>query len=334
MAERNTALRVGIFTLGGIFALLALIFFLSGSALHPGIPYETYFSESVQGLDVGTAVKFRGVTIGKVTDVGLVSAEYPPSSPDAENQKVYQLVVVRFRVDPQKIGPSGDLDKVGAIQRAITHGLRVQIAPQGITGLAYVELSFVNPVQYPVIPVPWTPQSTVIPSMPSTLTQVQDAAEQIMSSLSKVDLAKMVGDVSQLTDTLDQEVTTGDAHQAIANANTLLETLNQQVKLADLPGTTASVRNLAGGTQTTQILAQLNQTTAQLSKVSAQLPALVARGTATINQANETTADLQAQLGPILQDMKDATANLRDLTAQLEHNPGQVFSPPPPPEQQ
>jgi len=128
-------------------------------------------------------------------------------------------------------------------------------------------------------------------------------------------------------------VTTGDAHQAIANANTLLANLNTKVNQSDLPGTTASIRNLAGGPQTVQIISQLNETTAQLAKISQQLPALVASSQATINQANETTSDLQSQLLPILQDMKTTTDNLRDLSAELSANPSQaILGAPPPPE--
>lgn len=320
------ALRVGIFILAGTVALVALVFFLSGAVLHPGTPYETYFQESAQGLDVGTAVKFRGVTIGKITDIGLVAAEYPPAPAD-ENEKVYQQVIVRFTINPQKLGRTTN------IPNAIAHGLRVQIEPQGITGLAYLELSYVNPQQYPVAPIPWVPDTAFIPSMPSTLTQIQDAAEQVMSSLSHVDLGKIITQVSMLTTTLNDEVTTGDAHQAVAAANTLLTNLNTTLSASNLPGTTASIRNLAAGPQTVQILTQLNQTTAQLAKISAQLPALVASSQATINQANETTADLQAQLLPMLRDMKTTTANLRQLSAELSRNPSQViFSAPPPPD--
>jgi ABC-type transporter Mla subunit MlaD len=326
MDSKRAALRVGLFVLGGFVVLIGLLFFLSGSALHPGKPYETYFRESVQGLDVGTAVKFRGVTIGKVTDVGLVMAEYPAETESERNQKVYQQVVVRFQLDPRKMG------EMGNIKDAVAHGLRVQIAPQGITGLSYMDLSFVNAAQYPAQAVPWKPNSTVIPSVPSTLTQVQDAAEQVLSALSNVDLPKIAGQVSSLTAALNDEVTTGDAHQALANVKTLLATLNTQVQQADLPGTSAAVRNLAGGPQTMQILAQLNRTTAQLAKISAALPALVARSQATINQTNETTADLQAQLLPMLQDMRATTANLRELSASLQRNPGQVLMAPPPPE--
>jgi ABC-type transporter Mla subunit MlaD len=327
MESRNAALRVGMFVLAGIVGLLALIFFLSGGILNPGIQQETYFQESVQGLDVGTAVKFRGVTIGQVTDVGLVAAEYPPPNPGDDDQKVYQQIVVRFKVDPRKIGNISDLSHL------ISHGLRVQIEPQGITGLSYVDLSFVNPLQYPVQSVPWTPDSTVIPSIPSTLTQLQDAVEQVMSSLTHVNLGKMVDQISSLTSTLNDEVTTGDAHQAVANAKALLANLNTTVQQTNLPATTASVRNLMQGPQTEQIIAELNQTTAQLAKVSGQLPALVASSQAAINQANETTSDLQAQLIPILQDMKTTTANLRVLSSTLARNPSQVIlGAPPPPE--
>lgn len=327
MPANATALRVGLFVIAGMIALLALIFFLSGSALQPGVAYEFYFQESGAGLDVGTAVKFRGVTIGKITDVGLVSAEYPPSNPEMLDQKIYQQVVVRFRVNPKKIG------NIQNINDAIATGLRVQIEPQGITGLSYLELSFVNPKDFPVQPVPWSSQSTVIPSMPSTLTQVQDAVEQIMSSLSTAGVGKIVGQVSSLATTLNQEITTGDAHQALANANALLANLNTTLTATNLPATTGDIRTLAAGPQTEQIIAQLNQTTAQLAKISSQLPALIASSQSTINQANETTADVQSQLLPILQDMKSTTDNLRSLSADLSRNPSQaLFSAPPPPD--
>jgi ABC-type transporter Mla subunit MlaD len=324
MGTSSAGFRVGAFVLAGGVALLALLFFLTGGRFNQGVLYETYFHESVQGLDIGSAVKYRGVTVGQVVYMELVAAQYSPPDSAAAGQPVYQQVMVRFRMDPRKVGA------MQGIQTAIAQGLRVQILPQGITGLSYIDLSFVDPRTYPVQPVPWKPRETFIPSRPSTLTQVQNTVQNLITSLNQANIGKLTGQLGELISTLNQEASTGDAHQAVANANTLLVTLNQVVTQSDLPGTAASIRNLAGGPQTRQLLTQLDQTTMQLAKVSAELPALVSASQSAVNQANETTADVQAQLLPILRDMKTTTDNLRDLSAELSANPGRIFAAPPP----
>lgn len=328
MELNSASFRVGAFVLGGLACLVALFLFLSGGLFQGGTEYETYFSESVQGLSVGTQVKYRGVPVGDVTYLGLVASDYAPDIQVVEHEKQYRQIVVRFRLDFKKVGPVD-------IEKGVKAGLRTQIKPQGITGLAYVDISFVDPKSYPVAALPWTPDYPVIPSVPSTLTQVQDAAEKIFNALGQVDIVQMSDNLSHLLGTLNQEVSAGDARKAIISADQLLTTLNQVVQQSDLPGTAASIRNLAGGEQTQQLLAQLNQTTAQLAKASAQLPALVSASQAAVNQATETTADLQAQLLPILQSMKTTVNNLSDLSSSLAANPGQVIlGAPPPPAQQ
>ena len=76
MGGRGVYLRVGLFILGGLALLVGLIWFLAGGRVGRGPLFESYFSELVQGLDAGAAVKFRGVTIGRVSELGLVNAEY------------------------------------------------------------------------------------------------------------------------------------------------------------------------------------------------------------------------------------------------------------------
>src|ERR1700688_1749187 len=90
-------LRVGLLIVAGLVLLVALIWFLGGGQIRHGTVFESYFSESVQGLEVGAAVKYRGVTIGRVTALGLVSAEYgeDESMIDRERQP-YRLVFVRY----------------------------------------------------------------------------------------------------------------------------------------------------------------------------------------------------------------------------------------------
>ena len=146
----------------------------------------------MQGLEVGAAVKYRGVTIGRVTEIGLTSAEYGGGQPIQLERNTYRLVFVRYAVDTKKIGQMPDTSE------AVSLGLRIRLASQGITGLSYLELDFVDPARYPAQDVPWQPLATYIPSMPSTFAQVQDAAQQVLAKLSRVDIDTLATQVTGL----------------------------------------------------------------------------------------------------------------------------------------
>ena len=103
--ERASFLRVGVLLLVGGAIALGLILFIGGQRIRQGERFETYFRESVQGLDVGAPVKYRGVTLGRVTEIGLVNAEYPPEAGAELSSRSYQLVFVRYIIDGSKIGP-------------------------------------------------------------------------------------------------------------------------------------------------------------------------------------------------------------------------------------
>ena len=70
----RTSLKLGFFA---IFALIAIAGIVLGLGIRvkagDGTRYHTYFDESVQGLDKGAMVKFRGVRIGKVTSVSIAA---------------------------------------------------------------------------------------------------------------------------------------------------------------------------------------------------------------------------------------------------------------------
>ncbi|HEX5022304.1 MAG TPA: MlaD family protein, partial [Candidatus Binatia bacterium] len=75
--EKLSYFKIGIFVISatviGVFGLLVLGV---GSILQKKALVETYIDESVQGLDVGSRLKFRGVPVGSVEQISLTSAEY------------------------------------------------------------------------------------------------------------------------------------------------------------------------------------------------------------------------------------------------------------------
>jgi ABC-type transporter Mla subunit MlaD len=322
---RGAFLRVGLLILGGIAALVGLVLFLAGAGLRGSEQFETYFGESVQGLDVGTPIKYRGVTIGRVSDIGLTAAEYGAAGALEAQGQIYRLVFVRYVIDPAKIG------KLPDIAEAIRSGLRARLASQGITGLSYIELDFVNPVLYPPEQVPWHPKVTYIPSVPSTYTQVRDAAQEFLGRLNKVDIEALSSSIIGLVGDVRQELKTGDTHTALVQATALLATLQQAIQAADLPGMTADLKQTSAAARGVIQGKDVHALLASASAAAARLPALIAALDATARRTDASAADVQRDLVPLLRDLSATAANLRETTDALRQYPAGVLLGGPPP---
>ncbi len=333
--SRRLYFRVGALVLAALALTVGFVLFFTASRFgRSATIYETYLRESVQGLDIGSAVRYRGVAIGRVTEVGLVTAEY--RVPDRTTfGAVFQLVFVRFAVDIAKAG------EVPSVDEAIRLGLRVRIAAQGITGVNYLELDFLDPDRFPPREVPWTPRYPYVPAVPSTVAQVQNAAENLLQKLQGADVIGLLDNGIGLAGELRAQLRDGDAAVALREAASLLRSLRAQAESADLPalaaelrGTAAEARALLTARETQQTLANAAATMAELRTVVARLPNTVSTLDGSLRNVRGATTDLQAELGPILRDLRVAVANLRETTEQLRRYPSQAIlgAPPPAPE--
>src|SRR5512139_2500187 len=98
MSTKSGYLKLGLFVILGSLALIASVVYLGGSTYFVDrIQVETYFKESVQGLDVGAPVKFRGVPVGVVQRITFVAAEYGTPASASPDQRMY--VRVQFGID-------------------------------------------------------------------------------------------------------------------------------------------------------------------------------------------------------------------------------------------
>ena len=332
MTARGAPLRVGLLILAGLALVVGFVWFFGGQPIAHATLFETYFTESVQGLEIGAPVKYRGVTLGRVTDTGLASAEYESGRVMDPEQPSYRQVYVRYQVDRDRVGQLPD------ITAAVNHGLRARLASQGITGLSYLELDFVDPAKYPAPLPPWRPKAEYIPSMPSTLSQVQNAAQQVLARLNDVDFATLATSLTQLVQDLREELTSGGAHAALGEIQALLHTLHDAVQAADLPGLSAEWRRTAQGVHEMvqgddmkRLLAGSSQSADRLARAAGQLPPLIAALQNTAQHAGSTTADAERALVPLLRDMQATAQNLREVTEALRNAPAQVLMGQPPP---
>lgn len=331
MEGRGTPLRVGLLIVGGIAVLLALVWFLRGGQVNNGTMFVTYFSETVQGLEIGSKVEYRGVTVGRVVQVGVVSAIHGTEEQGAEDP-LYRQVYAKYVVDTARIG------HFPSVEEAVRLGLRAQINTQLITGLGYINLDFVNPATYPFATVPWKPQAEYVPSMPSTFAQVQNAGQHLLAKLDKVDVAGLVTSLTTLSESLDQELASGDVHTTLAAATGLLTSADTAVKGADLPGLATNLRQtsdkmqaLATSPELKALLGNGAMATQNLAKLTDRMSGLIKSLDATVRQVTSGAAQLQAGLAPMMRNMQAASENLRELTTSLRQYPAQVLSGPPPP---
>ena len=309
-------LRVGALIVAGGALMVGFVLVLTAGRFgEQGIIYETYLRESVQGLEVGSGVRYRGVAIGRITEISLAAAEYGQGQATAYTGD-YQLVVVRYAVDMKRVGPVPDY------RAAMDLGLRTRLASQGLTGLSYLELDFLEsargqPVQAP----PWTPRYTFIPSTRSTVTAVTTAAEAIIERLGRLDIEGLVNGATLLVTDLRAQLGDGDVAMLVREGSTTLRTLRE---------TAAALQGIAQSPDLRATLANANAATAELRTALARLPALIQAMETTVRTARSLSTDTQADLAPILRDLRATTANLRETTEALRRSPGQaIFGGPP-----
>lgn len=325
MAGPRTQFSVGLLVLAGAVLLVGFVLFLTADRLRSGDAlFETYTRESVQGLEVGSPVRYRGVQIGRVAGIALAAAEY--RRPAGENfAGAFQLVVVRFTVD---LARTGDIPST---EGAVAAGLRTRLATQGLTGVTYIELDFVDPDRFPAPSVPWQPIHPVIPNQPSTAAQVQTAAETLLRRLEGVPVEEIVANLNGVLLDIRSRLESPEADALLRESAALLQDLRGQVDQAQIPaaigelrGAAAGVRGLAEGREVRALLAELTRTTQELRRVAQSLGP-------TVGRVNATVGDVQADLAPILRDLRAATSNLRETTEALRRSPSQALLGAPPP---
>jgi len=154
-AKTNYTL-VGLFVITSIvFIFVFVIWLIKPADKQELTAYKIYFSESVSGLNVDSPVKYRGVTIGKVTKMQI----------NKENIEEIQVDILVDKDAPIKVDTEAKLKS------------------QGITGLNYIDLSQ-GDKSTPLL-CSEGESDKVIKSVPSFLVKVEESFGSVSLNLSK-----------------------------------------------------------------------------------------------------------------------------------------------------
>jgi ABC-type transporter Mla subunit MlaD len=135
MNEYNRNLRIGLFCVSGLVLFIAMLFFLGLSDLFAQkATLRTFFSESVQGLSIGSQVKYRGVPIGTVSKIQILTSE--------------KVIAVDMDIELKhffstKTSEATNYSKfLDFINNDIKSGLRCRLEFAGITGMKFIDLDY------------------------------------------------------------------------------------------------------------------------------------------------------------------------------------------------
>jgi paraquat-inducible protein B len=339
MAQQGgTYFRVGLLILAAIGLGIGFVLFLTAN--RPGqesFIVETYLRESVTGLDTGAPVRFRGVAVGRVTQIAIANVEYRDAAFTTLRDQA-ALILVRFSLDSRRFGIQAT---EANLRRLADEGLRVRLASQGVTGVSYLEMDFVDTQRFPPLQVAWQAAHPIVHPMPSTIAQVQTAAEALLARLERVPVEALLNDIASLVAELRNQLSPeGGATGVIAEARATLGAIRGAVDgagvpaaVAELRGVAEELRRLIGSEELRGAFADVGRAAADLRIAIARLPAAIQGVEAAVRSARIATADTSAELAPLLRDLRTAAANLRDVTETLRRSPSQAIlgAPPPPP---
>lgn len=354
--------KIGFFVLSG-FALIFLVIGVAGARVFNKqvILAETYFTESVTGLDIGSPVKYRGVPVGEVSHIGFVSSEYADQLPDQVSVEGVNQILVIMALDPKKFAPIRNHTPATFLNRLVQDGLRVKVAALGLTGLSFLELDYFKSAQSlrRTLPVIWKPKNPYIPSAPSTMLTFKTSMDDVLYKLSQINIPALGDELLAMLYLLENKIVKVDVAALTSEATSLfaeLRATNRSIQelvsspeLKRLPDDVAATAGSARRIATT-VEAQLDPLVTSIRSVSDRASVLADKLTgittnaggrvevtvATLNQTaqtlNRTAASQQNSLADLIQHLRSASAGLDQIIAELRANPSALlFGRPPEP---
>lgn len=271
--------KLGLFTLAGVAAVVVTLFALGWRSKSDVVTYHTFFDESVNGLDVGAPVRYRGVLVGSVSDVRI--------APD--NQYVDAVLSLDGK-DARRLGLATPAPN-----------LRTQLGTQGITGVKFVDIDFFDPKTNPAVLPPNAPPNT-IPSTASFLKSLTDDLEAVVKRL-----PELIDTTTTSIHAIERALRDIDDEHVVANVAKTVRDVDGAV--GDLRTIFADVGQARLPAHAARALDQLSES---VTKVNALLDAVGNDGG--LVTSTQRAADQVTELGRSTnRDVRDLDRTLRDL---------------------
>ena len=318
MAVEKSYARLGFFiVLTLVLLLVTAVFFIQRLKKRPAIGMVTYTTDNVFGLDVSSAVRLRGVPVGRVTDIRV--------NPHGTIVQIdFEMFLDRLNTIGLDVSRLRTLTDVGGV---FPH-LRAQLMGNPITGEAYLLLDQPeNPP--PPMELGFKPNRPYVPSVPSPFEIAQDRLPVLLDRANAT-LETLREIVARMPDSLDR-------------SDRFFDNTDRIMRESDIPTLSADSRKFFATTsaQIEQIRSDMDgvigsegslvkfSEEARAAIKAADLPAATQAAREAADNSRLAADDLRRTLPAI----RDSLQELRELSRMLEEQPESlVYGPRPPKE--
>jgi len=314
---------VGLFVILGMTAVIVIVLWLGMSQyLKEGRHYVAFFDESVQGLKKDSAVKYRGVSIGRVESIRV-----------AEDGK---LIRILFNLDE----PLHDHDKMIS-----------QIKSIGITGIMFVELERMEKGDILLSPkLTFETKYPVIATRPSELKRLLTDIYDILNNIKRIDIKGISDRIIGTLDTANQAFKDAEIKKISEN---IQKTLAQSQAILENKKWDQIAQNIHQASDSLNLFIEnagltlnrvdgslknhnkkLSKTLEEFNSAAESASALLQNGNTLISDTHSRVSRIDHELLETLNALEAASMNMNHLIQQLVDQPSALlFSSPPVPRQ-
>ena len=299
---------IGLFvTLGVLIGVIAIVWLGASKYFEKGMTYVTYFNESVQGLQVDSTVKYRGVEVGRVEKIRV-----------APDNILIEVVL--------KINLRGQLER----------DYVAQLKAVGITGIVFIELDRIGPGESDRSPkINFAAEHPIVSSKPSDISQIVSGVQEILENIKQID-TKGISDKINST-LIVFESTVANLNRAISSVEKTLAAGRLEEVLVEAKNTLVKVQTLASDIQgevralnLPKTGAHLERTTARIEKIltSGEVEAILAEAKGTMVKMNQLAEGVDKRSVAITNNIKITSENLKRASESLEMLIERVYASP------
>ena len=317
MAAPQDHWKLGLFVVGGLVMTLAAVVVIGRNSMQRDVGrYVSYFDESVQGLEVGSPIKFRGVTIGTVGKIQV--------APD------HRHVEVESELGVEELARLGlDIAKEPALFGAprklkMTTGLRLQLASAGLTGVKFLQLDFFDVALFPLEKLPFPVPENHIPTVPSMMKNIENSLDEMMSRLPEIteQIASILGEIDVVVRDVRSRRIPERITDTLGTVDGLLRVTRSKIALVDSGAISREARQTLASVSTAAdnldaVLARIDRDDGLLTSVK--------RASDTIGDTLRDAEGLGGQLVKTLAALQASARSLRLLTGAIEQDPDMLL---------